>query len=118
VPVAAEYPPRNILVCLRWLQRAQAAGAHLDHFVLTPPAGLLDQDTQAHQEPSRSCRSHASRCPVMPPVISTSGGAHGGCSPAMTPVCETAFDMRRRHHDQDRPICGRSCPTASGWAGR
>ncbi len=42
MPVAAEYPPRYILVCLRWLQRAQAADAHLDHFALTPSAGFLD----------------------------------------------------------------------------
>jgi hypothetical protein len=28
----------------------------------------------------------------MPPVISTSGGAHGARSPATTPVCETVFD--------------------------
>jgi hypothetical protein len=30
----------------------------------------------------------------MPPVISTSGGAHGARSPAMTPVCETAVLAR------------------------
>jgi hypothetical protein len=48
--------------------------------------------TSRHQEPSRSCRSQASRCPAIPPASSTSGGAHGVLSHAMTPVCETTFE--------------------------
>jgi putative transposase len=46
----------------------------------------------AHQEPSSSCCSHASRCPTMPPVISTSGGAHGACPSATTAACEILFN--------------------------
>ena len=46
----------------------------------------------AHQEPSRSCRSQASRCPALPPASSTSGGAHDVLSHAMSPVYETTFD--------------------------
>src|SRR5205823_1751282 len=36
----------------------------------------------------------------MPPVISTSGGAHGARSPAMTPVCETVFDTGSLAHSR------------------
>jgi hypothetical protein len=47
--------------------------------------------------PTRSHPAHvvpqASRCPAMPPASSTSGGAHGVLSHAMSPVCETTFDL-------------------------
>jgi hypothetical protein len=72
--------------------------------VVMPAAGLLPHDTHAHHEPSRSCRSHASRCPTMPPVSSTSGGAYGACPPTMAPVCEIVFDESASAR---RPLCDR-----------
>jgi hypothetical protein len=105
VPVPAEHPPWYLLVGLGWLQWAQAACAHLNHLVLALAAGLVDPGhTQPHQEPSRSCRSHASRCPVMPPVISTSGGAHGARSPATLQYAKPCSIRKARHHDQRGPI--------------
>jgi hypothetical protein len=47
-------------------------------------------ETHAHHDPSRSCFSQHSRCPIAPPASSTSGGHHGGCPPT-TPVSEDTF---------------------------
>jgi hypothetical protein len=45
----------------------------------------------------------------MPPVISTSGGAHGAWFLATTPVCETSFDS-----SGERPAaCASPVPAAS-----
>src|SRR5690242_18023926 len=93
LPLQATHPPRHCLVSLGWLQRAQAAGPHQDHLVIAAATGSCIQDTHAHQEPSRSCHSQASRCPAMPSASSTSGGAHGVLSHAMSPVCEATFDL-------------------------
>jgi hypothetical protein len=41
----------------------------------------------------------------MPPVISTSGGAHGARSPATTPVCEIVFELLLATRRHDRSTC-------------
>src|SRR5215471_552634 len=61
----------------------------------TRPPDSCTQDTQAHQEPSASTFSQHSRCPVTPTDSSTSGGAHGGGTLAISQVCEILFDFAR-----------------------
>jgi hypothetical protein len=67
------HPAWHCHVSVGRLQRAQVGGTHQDHLVIAGPPVSCTQDTQAHQEPSRSCCSQASRCPPMPPASSTNG---------------------------------------------
>jgi hypothetical protein len=45
----------------------------------------------------------------MPPVISTSGGAHGARSPSTTPVCETVFDANRSGYAAGPGVLRHTC---------